>query len=139
MLNGPIHDDLSNSIVAQLLFLESENPDKQASPQPCSLPADAKPALTLWLQISLYINSPGGSVSAGLAIYDTMQVRCVSRRLPLTVHGQLRLAADLSCATCSTSGVLWPLCAWGRPPPWVPSCCALERGASGARCHTHAS
>jgi ATP-dependent Clp protease protease subunit len=51
-LVGPIHDAMANLIVAQLLFLESENPDKE---------------------INLYINSPGGSVSAGLAIYDTMQ------------------------------------------------------------------
>jgi ATP-dependent Clp protease protease subunit len=51
-LVGPINDQMANLIVAQLLFLESENPDKD---------------------ISLYINSPGGSVSAGLAIYDTMQ------------------------------------------------------------------
>ena len=49
---GPIEDHMANLIVAQLLFLESENPDKD---------------------ISLYINSPGGSVSAGLSIYDTMQ------------------------------------------------------------------
>ena len=49
---GPVEDHMANLIVAQLLFLESENPDKD---------------------ISLYINSPGGSVSAGLAIYDTMQ------------------------------------------------------------------
>ena len=51
-LVGPIHDGMANLIVAQLLFLESENPDKD---------------------IHLYINSPGGSVSAGMAIYDTMQ------------------------------------------------------------------
>ena len=51
-LVGPIDDFMANVVVAQLLFLESENPDKD---------------------ISLYINSPGGSVSAGLAIYDTMQ------------------------------------------------------------------
>ena len=49
---GPVEDQVANVIVAQLLFLESENPDKD---------------------INLYINSPGGSVSAGLAIYDTMQ------------------------------------------------------------------
>jgi ATP-dependent Clp protease protease subunit len=49
---GAINDQMANLIVAQLLFLESENPDKD---------------------ISLYINSPGGSVSAGLAIFDTMQ------------------------------------------------------------------
>ena len=49
---GPIEDHMANLIVAQLLFLESENPDKD---------------------INLYINSPGGSVSAGLAVYDTMQ------------------------------------------------------------------
>ena len=51
-LVGPIHDAMANLVVAQLLFLESENPDKD---------------------IFLYINSPGGSVSAGLSIYDTMQ------------------------------------------------------------------
>ena len=55
-LGFPIEDQLANIIIAQLLFLESEDPEKE---------------------ISLYINSPGGSVSAGLAIYDTMQyVRC---------------------------------------------------------------
>jgi len=51
-LVGPVNDHTANVIVAQLLFLESENPDKD---------------------ISFYINSPGGSVSAGLAIFDTMQ------------------------------------------------------------------
>ncbi len=51
-LGGPITDAVANTIIAQLLFLESENPEKD---------------------IQLYINSPGGSVSAGLAIYDTMQ------------------------------------------------------------------
>jgi ATP-dependent Clp protease protease subunit len=49
---GPVEDYMANLVVAQLLFLESENPDKD---------------------IHIYINSPGGSVSAGLAIYDTMQ------------------------------------------------------------------
>jgi ATP-dependent Clp protease protease subunit len=51
-LVGPVDDHTANVIVAQMLYLESENPDKD---------------------INLYINSPGGSVSAGLAIYDTMQ------------------------------------------------------------------
>jgi len=51
-LVGPVDDHTANLVVAQMLFLESENPDKD---------------------ISLYINSPGGSVSAGLSIYDTMQ------------------------------------------------------------------
>jgi ATP-dependent Clp protease protease subunit len=51
-LVGPVNDQAANLIVAQLLFLESENPEKD---------------------ISLYINSPGGSVSAGMAIFDTMQ------------------------------------------------------------------
>ena len=49
---GPVEDQVANLVVAQLLFLESENPDKD---------------------IHLYINSPGGSVSAGLSMYDTMQ------------------------------------------------------------------
>ncbi|ETH84678.1 ATP-dependent Clp endopeptidase, proteolytic subunit ClpP domain protein [Bordetella pertussis STO1-CHOC-0017] len=51
-LVGPVNDNTANLVVAQLLFLESENPDKD---------------------ISFYINSPGGSVYAGMAIYDTMQ------------------------------------------------------------------
>jgi len=52
MLGTAIDDNVANTIVAQLLFLEAENPEKE---------------------ISLYINSPGGSISAGMAIYDTMQ------------------------------------------------------------------
>ncbi len=56
MLSGPIDDALANTVVAQLLFLESKDPDKD---------------------IYLYINSPGGSVSSGLAIYDTMNyIKC---------------------------------------------------------------
>jgi len=51
-LGGPIDDDVANLVIAQLLFLESEDPDKD---------------------INLYVNSPGGVVQAGLAIYDTMQ------------------------------------------------------------------
>ncbi|MGX6993184.1 ATP-dependent Clp protease proteolytic subunit, partial [Vagococcus penaei] len=50
MLSGPIDDNVANSVIAQLLFLEAQDPEKD---------------------IYLYINSPGGSVSAGLAIYDT--------------------------------------------------------------------
>ncbi|MBA1331923.1 Clp protease ClpP, partial [Candidatus Endoriftia persephone str. Guaymas] len=51
-LVGPVEDNMANLVVAQLLFLESENPDKD---------------------VHLYINSPGGSVTAGMSIYDTMQ------------------------------------------------------------------
>ncbi len=51
ILGGPIDDQVANSVVAQLLFLDAENPEKD---------------------ISLYINSPGGSITAGMAIYDTM-------------------------------------------------------------------
>ena len=55
-LGGEINDDTANLVVAQMLFLEADDPDKD---------------------ISLYINSPGGSVTAGMAIYDTMQyIRC---------------------------------------------------------------
>jgi ATP-dependent Clp protease protease subunit len=52
MLEGEVHDQMANLIVAQLLYLEAENPEKD---------------------ITLFVNSPGGSVTAGLAIYDTMQ------------------------------------------------------------------
>jgi ATP-dependent Clp protease protease subunit len=61
MLNGVVEDNMANLIVAQLLYLESENPDKT---------------------INLYINSPGGAVTAGLAIYDTMQyIKCPVRTI----------------------------------------------------------
>ncbi len=56
MLGNPINDDMANTVIAQMLFLEADNPDKD---------------------IQLYINSPGGSVTAGLGIYDIMQfVKC---------------------------------------------------------------
>ena len=56
MLNGPVEDHMANLIVAQLLFLESENPEKD---------------------INLFVNSPGGVVTAGMSIYDTMQfIKC---------------------------------------------------------------
>ncbi|MGR3717281.1 MAG: ATP-dependent Clp protease proteolytic subunit [Thermohalobaculum sp.] len=55
-VSGPVHDEMATSIVAQLLFLESESPKKE---------------------ISMYINTPGGTVTSGLSIYDTMQyIRC---------------------------------------------------------------
>jgi ATP-dependent Clp protease, protease subunit len=55
-LGTPVNDDVANAIIAQLLFLESEDPDKE---------------------VTLYINSPGGVITSGLAIYDTMQyIRC---------------------------------------------------------------
>ena len=61
MLNGPVEDNMANLIVAQMLFLESEEPNKD---------------------INLYINSPGGAVTAGLAIYDTMQyIKCDVRTI----------------------------------------------------------
>ena len=61
MLNGPVEDNMANVIVAQMLYLESINPDKE---------------------INLYINSPGGAVTAGLAIYDAMQfIKCDVRTI----------------------------------------------------------
>lgn len=65
LLEGEVHDQMANLIVAQLLFLESENPDKD---------------------ISLWINSPGGSVTAGMAIYDAMQF--VKPEISTIVMGQ---------------------------------------------------
>ena len=64
-LHGPVTEDLASVVTAQLLFLESENPEKP---------------------ISIYINSPGGLVSAGLAIYDTMQY--IRPDIHTTVMGQ---------------------------------------------------
>ena len=79
-LVGPVEDNVANLIIAQFLYLESENPDKD---------------------IHLYINSPGGSVSAGLAIYDTMQfikpdvsTMCVGQAASM---GSLLLAGGAKC------------------------------------------
>ena len=75
-LGTEINDDVANIVIAQLLFLESEDPDKD---------------------VQLYINSPGGSVTAGLAIYDTMQyVRC--RVSTICIGQAASMAAVLLCA-----------------------------------------
>ena len=73
-IGGPIDDNVANVVVAQLLFLESEDPDKD---------------------IHLYINSPGGVVTAGLAIYDTMQyikpdvsTICIGQAASMIVDGE---------------------------------------------------
>ena len=106
-VHGPIDDHMSNLVVAQLLYLESENPEK-AVRMPLSIDAPfIFPAVgpgarsenplnstgcldaaaghqglrSFAPQISMYINSPGGQVTAGLAIYDTMQVRLISNAL----------------------------------------------------------
>src|SRR6056300_1115465 len=65
MLNGPVEDYSANLVVSQLLFLESENPDKD---------------------ITLYINSPGGVITAGMSIYDTMQY--IKPDVATVVNGQ---------------------------------------------------
>lgn len=86
-LVGQVEDHMANLIVAQLLFLESENPDKD---------------------IHLYINSPGGSVTAGMSIYDTMQfikpdvsTMCIGQACSM---GALLLAGarKISAAACPT-------------------------------------
>ena len=76
-VTGPIDDNMANVVIAQLLFLESEDPDKD---------------------IHLYINSPGGSVSAGMAIYDTMQY----------------IKPDVStiCMGMAASMASWHPCSW---------------------------
>ena len=76
-LGGPVHDGMSSLICAQLLFLESENPSKE---------------------ISMYINSPGGVVTAGLSIYDTMQY--IRPKISTLVIGQ----AASTCLLLLTAG-----------------------------------
>ena len=89
-LTGPVEDHMASLIVAQLLFLEAENPKKE---------------------ISIYINSPGGVVTSGLSIYDTMQfIRARSRRS-----------------------------ASARRPRWARCCCAPARTACASPCRTPAS
>src|SRR6266542_2978928 len=89
-LGTPIDDQIANLIVAQLLFLEAEDPEKD---------------------INVYINSPGGSITAGMAIYDTMQfIRpdvttiCVGQCASM---GALRLAPRESVLPCQTLGYLF--------------------------------
>ncbi len=75
-VNGPIHDGMASLVVAQLLFLESENPKKE---------------------ISMYINSPGGVVTSGLSIYDTMQY--VRPKVSTLIVGQAAsMGSLLACA-----------------------------------------
>ena len=90
-LVGPVNDQTANLVVAQLLFLETENPDKD---------------------ISFYINSPGGSVTAG--------------------HVDLRHDAVHQAATS-------PRCAWAWPRAWARSCWPRAPRASASRCRTRAS
>jgi ATP-dependent Clp protease protease subunit len=77
-LGAPIDDDVANIIIAQLLFLESDNPDRD---------------------VHLYINSPGGSVSAGLAIYDTIQFM----RAPVNTIC-MGFAASMACFLLAAGG-----------------------------------
>jgi ATP-dependent Clp protease protease subunit len=80
-----VHDDMANTIIAQMLFLESEDPNKD---------------------ISVYINSPGGSVTAGLAIYDTMQY--IKPDIATICMGQSSSMAALLLA-CGTKGKRYAL------------------------------
>ena len=101
MLNGPVEDQMANSIIAQLLFLESEDPDKD---------------------ILLYINSPGGQVSAGLGIYDTMQfIKC---DVSTVVIGQ----------ACSMGSFLSQAGAKGKRIVLPESRTMIHRVSSGTRC-----
>ena len=89
-IGTPIDDQIANLAIAQMLFLEAEDPDKD---------------------IQLYINSPGGSITAGLAIYDTMQF--------------IRPDVQTICLA--------------RRRRWGPCCCRRGQKASGTPCQTPAS
>ena len=126
-VHGPIDDHMSNLVVAQLLYLESENPEKAVrtlvSDGALQRPALIRAQLGLlaaccsmlymrWLrvlrlcpaaQISMYINSPGGQVTAGLAIYDTMQVHLLTMRR-LRDGYTVALGRPYSHACASNSG-----------------------------------
>jgi ATP-dependent Clp protease, protease subunit len=105
-LVGPVDDNVANLVVAQLLFLESENPDKD---------------------INLYINSPGGSVTAGMSIYDTMQfVRCEVSTMCI---GQ---AASMGAFLLAAGHCRQALCAAQRPHDAAPALRGLAR-----RCRRH--
>ena len=92
-IGSPIDDNLSNLVIAQLLYLEAEDPDKD---------------------ISIYINSPGGSVTAGLAIYDTMQF--VRPDISTICIGQAAsMAAILLSAGCDKKRFGLPNRFWSHP------------------------
>ena len=91
-LVGPVEDHVANLVVAQLLFLESENPDKD---------------------IHFYINSPGGSVTAGLAIYDTMQF--IKPNVSTLCIGQ---AASMPTA-CHMVQIAWLFCPLSFLRRWI--------------------
>ena len=84
-LGEQVHDGMANTVIAQLLFLESEDPDKD---------------------INLYINSPGGSVTAGLAIFDTMQY--IKSNITTICMGQASSMAALLLAAADAQGVQCP-------------------------------
>ncbi len=102
-VSGPIHDGMSTLIVAQLLFLEAENPKKE---------------------ISMYINSPGGVVTAGLSMYDTMQYI----RPPVSTH--LRRARGLGGVAAADLGRRRACATRCRTPR---SWCTSPRAATRAR------
>jgi hypothetical protein len=100
-VTGPVEDGMSTLVVAQLLFLEADNPKKE---------------------ISMYINSPGGVVTSGLAIYDTMQF------IRPAVSTLCSLPAKRTCASRCRIPASWstspPAASRARPPT---SCCTRRR------------
>ena len=106
MLSSDIHDDIANLLVAQFLFLESEDPDKD---------------------IYFYINSPGGSVTAGMAVYDTMQY--IRPNVSTTCIGQAASTAAILLAA-GTPGMRYAPSSFQDPDPPAPR----RRPGSGNRC-----
>ena len=102
---GPIDDYMANIVVAQMLFLESENPEKE---------------------INLYINSPGGVVTAGLAIYDTMQF--IKPDVSTICTGQAASMGAVLLAARRQGQALLPAACAGHDPP-----AARRRAGPGQR------
>ena len=103
-LVGPVEDYMANLVVAQLLFLEAENPDKD---------------------IHLYINSPGGSVSAGLSIYDTMQfvkpdVSTMCMGIAASMGSFLLMAGAMRLPLAPASRSRRSAPTWSATSSWIP-------------------
>ena len=121
-LSEEVNDTTASLIVAQMLYLEAQDPDKD---------------------IQFYINSPGGSVTAGMAIYDTMQyIKCDVATITIGMAasmGAFLLSAgpDVHCCCMRSVTWVWACMSWEAVPPWAAAVWKLSRYRSPVLTATH--